>query len=83
MIFIFGFAGEIQVFVICQNVLVDTYERNSAVAMFGGLMNFRGGFFSNIFARLSAASNERSDVLNGLQDQVTTKLKSSLGDCSG
>ena len=26
---------------------------------------------------------ERSDVLNGLQDQVTTKLKSSLGDCSG
>ena len=26
---------------------------------------------------------ERSDVLNGLQDQVTMKLKSSLGDCSG
>ena len=23
------------------------------------------------------------DVLHGLQDQVTTKLKSSLGDCSG
>ena len=26
---------------------------------------------------------ERSDVLNGLQGQVTTKLKSSLGYCSG
>ena len=26
---------------------------------------------------------ERSGVLNGLQDQVTTKLKSSLGACSG
>ena len=24
-----------------------------------------------------------SDVLNGLHHQVTTKLKSSLGDCSG